>query len=131
MFHKILLAFDSVDGSDQTLAAAVDLARVYQAELWVLVVEKHLPRYPATVGEVDEAKERADQLAHMLLSRAYLQALQAGIPFQGEVRSGSPGRTILTLASTGHFDLLIVGTTSPVRMWQVMQQAPCSILLVK
>jgi hypothetical protein len=49
MFHKILLAFDSADGPHKALETAVELARLWRADLWVLVVEKHPPRYPATV----------------------------------------------------------------------------------
>lgn len=112
LFQKILLAFDSAGGSTQALETAVELARMSGAELHVLAVEMHLPRYPATIGEVEDAKALADQSAHALTAHAYLRALQAGVPFQSEVRAGSATRTILERAESGHIDLLVLGATA-------------------
>lgn len=131
MFQKILVAFDSTNGSAQALETAVELARMSGAELRVLVVETHLPRYPATIGEVEDAQEAADQSAQALIAHAYLRALQAGVPFQSEVRAGSATRTILDVAVSGHIDLLVLGTTAPLVRVRVSHHAPCSVLLVR
>lgn len=131
MFRKILLAFGHAEGDKRALEVAMELAHLFQAGLCVLVIEKRAPRYPATVGEVEEAKELAEQSAHALLSQVYLRALQAGVSFQGEVRAGSVTRTILEMAESGHFDLLVLGTTAPLTILRVSHHAPCSVLLVR
>lgn len=131
MFQKILVVLSQSETSKSALETAVELAHLFQASLWVLVVEKHLPRYPATIGEVEEAREVAEQAAHALVSHAYLRALQAGVPFQSEIRAGLAARTILNVASTGHFDLLVLGTASSKTMLHVTRNAPCSVLLVR
>lgn len=131
MIQRILLAFDHTEASGPALEAAVELASLFGASLWVLVIEKHLPRYPATIGEVEEARELADQSAHALLTRAYLRALQEGIPFHSETSVGSAARTILDFAQTGQFDLLVLGTRSFLTAQRIIHLAPCSVLLPK
>jgi nucleotide-binding universal stress UspA family protein len=131
MFQKILVAFDSANGSAQALETAVELARMSGAELRMLVVETHLPRYPATIGEVEDAQEAADQSAHLLIDHAYLRALQAGVPFQSEVRAGSATRTILEVAAHERADLLVLGAIAPLARVRISHHAPCSVLLVR
>jgi nucleotide-binding universal stress UspA family protein len=131
MFQRILLVFDSAHGSTQAMETAIELARMSGAQLHVLVVETHLPRYPATIGEVEDAQEFADQSANTLIARAYLRALQVGVPFQSEVRAGSATRTILEVAANSQVDLLVLGTTAPLVRVRVSHHAPCSVLLVK
>ena len=53
MFHKILVAIDGSPASEKALAAAVDLAGHYQAELRALGVAE-VPEVVAMIDEVDE-----------------------------------------------------------------------------
>lgn len=131
MFQKILVAFDSANGSTQALETAVELARTPEAELRMLVVETHLPRYPATIGEVEDATALADQSAPALITHAYLRALQAGVPFQSEVHAGSATRTILDMATSDHADLSVLGAVALLARVRVSHHAPCSVLLVR
>ena len=56
MFNKILAAIDGSLASEKVLAAAVDLASHYQAELVALSVAE-MPEVVAMVDEVDEMRE--------------------------------------------------------------------------
>ena len=56
MFTKILAAIDGSPASEKVLAAAVDLAGHYQAELIALGVAE-VPEVVAMVDEVDDAPE--------------------------------------------------------------------------
>ncbi|MHB0871127.1 MAG: universal stress protein [Chloroflexota bacterium] len=53
-FRGILVAFNGSPGSWKALRMAVSLAWQHDAELWPLSIEEGLPRFPATVGEVQE-----------------------------------------------------------------------------
>lgn len=130
MFQKILVVCDSAGGSTQALEIAVELARLCGARLRVLVIETRLPRYPATIGEVEDAQESADQFANALITHAYLRALQAGVPFQYEVRAGSATRIILEVATSEHVDLLVLGAIAPLTGLRVSHRAPCPVLLM-
>jgi nucleotide-binding universal stress UspA family protein len=56
MHKKILHGLDGSEGSFKALLEAINLARLYKAELHTLTVEE-LPSYPETVGEVVEEQE--------------------------------------------------------------------------
>jgi nucleotide-binding universal stress UspA family protein len=60
MFKRILVAYDGSDGARAALALGIDLAKRLEAELCTVSVEEHLPRYAATISEVQGAKERID-----------------------------------------------------------------------
>jgi hypothetical protein len=60
MFHKILVGYDGSDGAKHALKVAINLAKQYDAELHSISVEEHVPRYAATIGEVDEFKKEAN-----------------------------------------------------------------------
>jgi nucleotide-binding universal stress UspA family protein len=54
-FARILVAFDGSDPARNAPEAALDLALELEASIEVLAVEGALPRYAATIGEVDDA----------------------------------------------------------------------------
>jgi len=56
MYRRILVALDGSEAARKALQAALVLARTHGAHLHALGVEERLPRYAATVGEVEEAK---------------------------------------------------------------------------
>ncbi|HCG00302.1 MAG TPA: hypothetical protein DEV93_07125 [Chloroflexi bacterium] len=61
MFKHILVAYDGSEGSKLALRRACALARELEANVCAISVEGRLPRYAATIGEVDEVeRERRD-----------------------------------------------------------------------
>jgi nucleotide-binding universal stress UspA family protein len=57
MFRRILVGYDGSAGSRAALVAGLRLAAESGATLTTLTVQHHLPRYGATIGEVDEERE--------------------------------------------------------------------------
>jgi nucleotide-binding universal stress UspA family protein len=140
MFRKILLAYDGSDGANRALEAGIELVKVHKAELWALAVEEKLPRFSATIDEVREEKEFANQQYGALLEGARGRAHEAGIELKPLMRPGHPAKTIVEVAREGKFDLVLVGHTGLSGVWaaflgttaeKVSRHAPCSVLIVR
>jgi len=139
MYKKILLGYDGSDGANRALEAAINLAKVHQAELSALAVEERLPRFAGTIDEVKEEKEFANGQYRKLLKSAGSQAQEAGIDLKTMMRPGHPSKTILEVAREGGFDLIVVGHSGLSGVWallgttaeKVSRHAPCSVLIVR
>lgn len=140
MFKRILVAYDGSDGGRAALAVAIDLARMAEAELGSISVEEHLPRYAATISEVEGAKERIDEHFRTLTKDARDAAALAGVELDALVRQGHEVAEILRAARGGKFDLLVLGVHGHSRIFEriagstsisVARVAPCSVLLVR
>jgi nucleotide-binding universal stress UspA family protein len=140
MFKKILLAYDGSEGAGKGLKAGIKLAKVHQAELCALAVEEKLPRFSATIDEVQEEKEFADQQYGKILKVAEALAKEAGVDLRTMVRPGHPAKTIVGVAKEGKFDLILVGHSGLSEVWarflgttaeKVSRHAPCSVLIVR
>jgi nucleotide-binding universal stress UspA family protein len=140
MFRKILLAYDGSAGANRALEAALAEARVHEAELWALAVEERLPRFSATVDEVQEEKALANQHYGRLLAAARARAQEAGIELKVLLRAGHPAKTIIEVAREGDFDLILVGHSGLSGVWakflgttaeKVSRHAPCGVLIVR
>jgi nucleotide-binding universal stress UspA family protein len=140
MFRKILVAYDGSDGARAALRVGIGLARALGAELCSISVEEHLPHYAATIGEVQETKERIDAYFNALAKEARDQALLAGLDLQTEIRQGHEVETIVTHARQGGFDLLVAGYHGHSRIFErvmgstaqsLVRLSPCSVLLAK
>lgn len=140
MFKKILLAYDGSEGANQALILGVELAKLHGAELWALSVQEKLPRFSATIDEVQEEKEFANRHYGGLLADAGRQAKEAGVELHTLLRPGHPAKTIVEVAREGAFDLVIVGHTGVSEVWarflgttaeKVSRHAPCSVLIVR
>jgi nucleotide-binding universal stress UspA family protein len=140
MYKKMLLAYDGSDGAKRALAAGLGMAQIHHAELWALAVEEKLPRFSATIDEVQEEKEYANHYYGGLLAEAKRQAQEAGVELQTLLRPGHAAKTILEVAQEGAFDLVIVGHTGLSEVWarflgttaeKVSRHAPCSVLIVR
>src|SRR4030042_888707 len=101
MFKKILLAYDGSEGANRALDAGLELARVHQAELWALAVQEGLPRFSATIDEVQEEKAFANQQAEKVLAAARARAHEAGIELKTMKHFGHPAQTIIRVAGEG------------------------------
>jgi nucleotide-binding universal stress UspA family protein len=140
MFRRILVAFDGSDGSRRALDAALALAREYSATLTTVTVQHHLPRYGATVGEVDEERQIADQQMHRLTREVQAHAAEHDMQVQTEVRLGHPAQEIvhraqeldadlIVIGHSGHFAILdrFLGSTAE----KISRHAPCSVLITR
>ena len=140
MFKKILLAYDGSEGANRALEEGMELARVHQAELWALTVQEGVPRFSATIDEVQEEKAYANQHTSEVLAAAQAQARDAGFELKTLKHLGHPAQTIIQVAAEGKFDLILVGHSGLSGVWakylgttaeKVSRHAPCSVLIVR
>jgi nucleotide-binding universal stress UspA family protein len=140
MFRKILAAYDGSDGAKTALRVGIELAKSLGAELHSISVEEHLPHYAATVGEVQDAKERVDEYFRILTKEARDQAALKGVELQTVIRQGHEVETIVNYAKEGAFDLLLAGYHGHSRIFErvmgstaqtIIRLSPCSVLLAK
>lgn len=139
MFKKILVAYDGSKSAMRALNMAIHLACEQEAELWVLSVAEHLPRFPATIAETDEALHRDEQALTYIQHKARLIAEEEGVAVQMITRAGHAGQAIIQAATEGHVDLLVLGRSGHSEVWgrfmgstadKVSRHAPCSVLIV-
>ena len=139
MFKKILVAYDGSKGSERALNMAINLAREQESDLWVLSVAEHLPRYPATIAETDEALRTEEQALTHIQHKARMLAEEEGVAVQMVTRAGHAGQAIIRAATEGHCDLLVLGRSGHSEVWgrfmgstadKVSRHAPCSVLIV-
>ena len=140
MFRKILLAYDGSDGAKTALRIGIGLAKSLQAEIHSISVEEELPHYAATMGEVQDAKERVDEYFRVLTKEARDQAALAGVELQTAIRQGHEVEIIVNYAKEGGFDLLLAGYHGHSRIFErvmgstaqsIIRLSPCSVLLAK
>ena len=141
MFHKICCAYDGSPGAEWALAAALRLTGdQLAAPLYLVTVEENLPRYAATVGETDEAREEEAAYAWQLLAQAQQQAQAQGVAVETAIRIGHPAQALIAYLEEGAFDLLVIGQSGHSEIWgrflgstveKVIRHAPCSVLIVR
>jgi len=140
MFHTIVVGFDGSSGSRKALQAAIRLAREQGARVWTVGVEERLPRYAATIDEVDEERETANAYFARLGAEAKTAADEAGVPLEGIVRVGHAAKVLVDIARELDADLVVIGHTGHSDLWgtflgttadKVMRHAPCSVLVVR
>ena len=140
MFRKILLAYDGSGGAKAALKVGIGLAKSLGAELHSISVEEELPHYAATMGEVQDAKERVDEYFRVLTKEARDQAALAGVELQTAIRQGHEVEIIVNYAKEGGFDLLLAGYHGHSRIFErvmgstaqsIIRLSPCSVLLAK
>ena len=140
MFKKILLAYDGSGGAKAALKVGIGLAKSLGAELQSISVEEELPHYAATMGEVQDAKERVDEYFRVLTKEARDQAALAGVELQTAIRQGHEVEIIVNYAKEGGFDLLLAGYHGDSRIFErvmgstaqsIIRLSPCSVLLAK
>jgi nucleotide-binding universal stress UspA family protein/CBS domain-containing protein len=140
VFNRILVAYDGSEGARAALALGIDLAKSLEAELYSVSVEEHLPRYAASISEVEGAKEQIDEHFKALTKEARDTAALAEVELEPLVRQGHEVAEILGAAREGKFGLLIFGAHGHSRVFQrvvgstslsVARRAPCSVIVVR
>jgi len=140
MFRRLLVAYDGSAGAKRALETAVDLARRDDATLFGLVIASHLPRYGATVGEVEEERLYGEQEGARLLEdgvglrrparrpagdREPARPSRAGDRPGGPGAPGRPDRARAQRAFGG------VGPVSRHHRREGQRHADCSVLIVR
>lgn len=140
MWRKILVANDGSAGARRAVELAADLASRYQAELHSVTVEEELPRYAATMDEVDAVQERKQRFFAQLRADTERIAAGAGVAVECHVVSGHEVEAIIRFCSEGRFDLLVLGFMGHSRIFErvwgstsqtLTRLAPCSVLVAK
>ena len=139
MYKKILHGMDGSDGSFKALAEAIQLAKVYGAELHTVFVEE-MPQYAGTIGEVIEEKATANGHYGEMMKRAMAMAEKEAVQLQNMVIVGHEVKSIVELVKQRGFDLLVIGFMGRSALYDrvmgstcssLVRLAPCSVLVVK
>jgi nucleotide-binding universal stress UspA family protein len=146
MFKKILLASDGSDGALKAAKAAAELANKFGASLTVLHVYSlpvSLTTYTGLGGSEICAEEIArctNDVQEAVEERTATPLNKANIPFEFRHEIGHPAETIIQVASSEHFDLVVLGSRGLSEIGsfllgsvsdKVSHHAHCPVLLVK
>jgi nucleotide-binding universal stress UspA family protein len=107
MIKKILLAYDGSESAKKALNAALDLARKYEAELYVLTVAQ-----PPDFGEDVETEaiiENSRSYHQRILAPVKHLVAASGIKARFEVAVGHPAEQIIYHADRYQVDLIVLG----------------------
>jgi nucleotide-binding universal stress UspA family protein len=139
MFQKIVVAIDGSPASEKALAAAVDLAAHYEADLTALSVVE-VPEVVGMVDEVDEIRQQAEGHFRQIGEAAVAYARSRGVLLRSVVVRGHAADAIvryaeaegvnpLVLGQHGHSRIarLFLGSTSD----RVSEHSPCTVMIVK
>jgi nucleotide-binding universal stress UspA family protein len=139
MYRKILVANDGSPGALKALAGAIEMAKRDDAALHMITVEE-LPRFPASIDEVEEEKTEANHRLAPVIAAARAQAQAVGVALETHLLPGHPVHTIVALINEEHFELLVVGFMGHTRLYEqiigstterLVRLAPCAVLVVK
>ena len=139
MIRKMLVANDGSKGGQAALAAALDLAKRLDVGLTMICVEE-LPRFPASIDEVDEAEREAGGVFDKVVAAAKAKAQAEGAPFEAQIVAGHPVSSIVEFVQRGGYDLLVVGYMGHSALYnrivgsttdRLVELAPCKVLVVK
>jgi len=139
MFNKILAAIDGSPASEKVLAAAVDLATHYQAELIALSVAE-MPEVVAMVDEVDELRQSADDYFRQIGEAAVEYARSRGLKLRNVVVRGHAANEIIRYAEAEGVNLIVLGRQGHSRVARfflgsttdrVSEHCHCTVMIVK
>ena len=109
MHEVIVVGVDGSAGGYAAVAEAAEIAKRFSAKLIALSVEEGLPRFPATVGEVDDFKEEKDRYFEEVRRVAARIAGEHGASIRHEIRIGSAADHIIRFAEEVKADLVVLG----------------------
>jgi nucleotide-binding universal stress UspA family protein len=136
--NRILIAYDGSDAAARAFSLGIDLAGKYGAEVRVLAVAR-----PPEFGNEVEAEaviENSKKHYHQVLKPLHALVATAQVKAHFEVAVGHPAEQIVRHAEDWKADLIVVGHKGQgiLSRWlvgsvakQVMQHAPCAVLVVR
>lgn len=108
--HEVIVAcVDGSPGGYAAVAEAAELAHRFDARLIALSVEERLPKYAATMGEVDEFKRDKDAYFEGVAAQAEVVARQHQAALSHEVRVGHAADVIVRFVDEVGADLVVLG----------------------
>lgn len=137
--NKILLGLDGSPNSFKALEEAINLAKLYNAELHTISVEE-LPHFSETVSEVEEEKEAEDSKYNAFIHKVKEMAAAKSFPIESHILVGHEVKTIVEYIGRFKFDLLVIGFVGNSAIYErvmgstcqsLVRIAPCSVLVVK
>jgi nucleotide-binding universal stress UspA family protein len=108
-FQQILVACDGSTPSFHALESALDIAEYSKGRIEVLGVEGPLPRFAATIGEVDEMVNEREQFFAGILADVRARAARRGLEVSTTLLPGHPAEVIIHHARDTKADLIVVG----------------------
>lgn len=139
MFNKILVALDGSPASEKALAAAVDLAIHYKAELTAIGVAE-VPEIVGMVDEVDELRQGAEGQFRRIGEGAVEFARGRGVVLHSVVVRGHAADAIVRYAEGEGMELVVLGHHGHSRIARfflgsttdrVSEHCHCSVVIVK
>ena len=139
MFQKILVAIDGSPNSEKALAASVDLAIHFKADLIALSVAE-LPEVVAMVDEVDVIRQNADDYYRQIGEAAVEYAKSRGLALRSVVIRGHAAEGILRFAESEEMELVVLGRQGHSRIARfflgsttdrVSEHCRCAVMIVK
>jgi nucleotide-binding universal stress UspA family protein len=109
MHEVIVVGVDGSQGGFAAVAEGAEFAKRFNAHLIALSVEEGLPRFAATMGEVDEFKEEKNRYFKGVAERATQVAAEHGVTLHHEIRVGHAEDAIVRFADDVGADLVILG----------------------
>jgi len=138
MTKRLLVAFDGSPSAQKAFAFAISLARVLEAELYVLAVAR--PPEPADDVETEAVIESAREYFEAQFAAASEKAKASGVRTQFEIAVGHPAEQIVDRADTQGIDHIVMGHRGNTffRRWllgsvckQVIDHASCTVTVVR
>lgn len=140
MFRRLLVAYDGSEGANRALRAGIALAKALGVDLHAVTVEEELPRYAATLDELEEVKAQKDAYFGQLNREAEALARAEGVMLRTAVVPGHEVRAIIDYVLQHGFDTLLVGfhghsaISERIRgstTGSLVLNSPCTVVVVK
>jgi nucleotide-binding universal stress UspA family protein len=119
MFHRILVAIDNLESSQDVFDQALILAKANQSELMILhvrspfndgyLVDTYLGVTPSDFHDHMKKYRDAEQAGIQMLKILEEKAISEGISTEFTQSVGDPGKVICALAKTWNADLIAIG----------------------
>jgi nucleotide-binding universal stress UspA family protein len=139
MYRRIVVGLDGSPGAHRALEAAVVLARVTKADLFLVSIME-LPRYPGAIDEVEDEQHTAQRFFQKIQKEAVARVTAAGLVVHSEIRAGHAAQALPHYVLEMKGDLLVIGHSGRSGIWgkllgttadKVVDLAPCSVLIVR